>query len=80
MEDCLIKIYINPILNIRRLNLNQMIYFYRYFKQELFFLCSFRFFEQVNDKRFNRDKRKLKRIINVMRTEIKRRKSLLALY
>ena len=80
MEDCLIKIYINPILNIRRLNLNQMIYFYRYFKQELFFLCSFGFFEQVNDKRFNRDKRKLKRIIKVMRIEIKRRKSLLALY
>lgn len=80
MEDYLIKIYNNPILNIRRLNLKQMTYFYQYFKQELFFLCSFGFSEQVNDKRFNRDKRKLKLIINVIRTEIKRRRNLLSFY
>nr|BFD33496.1 hypothetical protein GTC16762_31150 [Pigmentibacter ruber] len=80
MEDYLIKIYINPLPVIRKLNSKKIFYFYRYFKQELLFLSSFELFEQLNDKRFIKDMKKLKLILNIMKAEIKRRRNLLVYY
>lgn len=80
MEDYFIKIYINPLPVIRKLNSKKIFYFYRYFKQELLFLSSFEVFEQLNDKRFIKDTKKLKLIINIMKAEIKRRRNLLVFY
>lgn len=80
MEDYLIKIYINPLRIIRKLNSKKIYYFYRYFKQELLFLSSFELFEQLNDKRFVKDIKKLKFIINIMKVKIKRRRNLLVFY
>lgn len=76
MEDYLIKIYVNPFLIVRKLKFKKILFFYRYFKQELLFLNSFDFYEKINDKKFNKDKRKIKKIINVIKLEIKRRKKI----
>ncbi len=73
MEDYVVRIIKDPKRYIKRLEFNQIQYLYRYFKNELLFLYSFRMYGYELDKKIQKDTIKIRRIIRIIKSEINKR-------